>query len=448
MGSLRGLARPRSLVSIVREGYNGETTRVQAEADRQGRVFRVKVVINDRPLWGKRTGIGQYLASVLSNWPASDYPDIELVGLHQRELLKNINVATFSFPAPETIEPVSLRPLHQLTRPKPSWKSYLKAPMQKLGMEGIVHATVMAARWQATKGDLYFEPNTIAVVPRQPLVATMFDLSVIEVPECHPADRVRQWNANLEKTIRKVDHWFCISETTAEIFDKLYGVGPDRTTIVPMASRWQDPPADWEPALLRQQLKLPPRYVAYLGTIEPRKNLIRLLDAYALADAAWRKEYPLILVGNAGWGSDQYWNEISQHPMAGEVMFTGYVSDEQAAAILRGATVFAYPSIYEGFAIPPLEAMALGTPVVASSASCIPATCGNAALLADPHDSHAWLEGMQRLATDGDQRRQLIAAGYVRAKDFDWASTARAHAELFARQLGASHSPRSNHRAA
>src|SRR5205807_549804 len=131
---------------------------------------------------------------------------------------------------------------------------------------------------------------------------------------------------------------------------------------------------------------------------------------------AWRDHTPLLLAGMAGWGDEAFWRSLREHPMARYVFTTGYLSDAQAAAVVRGAAALLYPSLYEGFGLPPLEAMTLGVPVAASQAASVREVCADAAPCIDPGDTDAWAEWMARLSEPGPERDLQVEKGHCRAR--------------------------------
>jgi alpha-1,3-rhamnosyl/mannosyltransferase len=170
-----------------------------------------------------------------------------------------------------------------------------------------------------------------------------------------------------------------------------------------------------------------------VGTIEPRKNLLNLLDAYARRPKAWRAQVPLILVGMPGWGNEAFWRALREHRVAGEVWMTGYLPDAYAAAVVAGAQGLFYPSFYEGFGLPVLEAMSLGVPVAASTADSVREVCGDAALLVHPDNTHGWSDALARLSETGEERDRLTDAGRGRSAHFRWETVADMYQQLFGR---------------
>jgi glycosyltransferase involved in cell wall biosynthesis len=164
-------------------------------------------------------------------------------------------------------------------------------------------------------------------------------------------------------------------------------------------------------------------YLLYLGTLQPRKNLIRLVEAFALLQPL-SVDLRLVLAGKRGWHCDDLTARVRSLGLSGRVVFPGYVDDDDKAALISGATALVYPSLYEGFGLPVLEAMACGTPVLTSNVSSLPEVAGDAALLVNPLDVDDISAGMSRLITDADLRRSLVIEGYAQVRKFSWANAA------------------------
>ncbi|NOZ27369.1 MAG: glycosyltransferase family 4 protein [Chloroflexi bacterium] len=176
----------------------------------------------------------------------------------------------------------------------------------------------------------------------------------------------------------------------------------------------------------RRRRGLPERFVLYLGTLEPRKNVIAAVEAFARwIQATGDRTTWLILGGAKGWYYEQIFSRVQELGITDRVRFPGYIPSAELPDWYRAAEVFLYPSLYEGFGLPPLEAMACGTPVITSNTSSLPEVVGDAALKVDPHDVEAIAEALARLLEDADLRRQLREAGLERARLFSWERTAR-----------------------
>jgi glycosyltransferase involved in cell wall biosynthesis len=172
-------------------------------------------------------------------------------------------------------------------------------------------------------------------------------------------------------------------------------------------------------------------YLLYLGTLQPRKNLKRLVDAFAQLQAPTAslrrpgRGLQLVIAGKKGWRYADLFAQVESLGLSQRILFPGYIPDEDKAALISGATAVVYPSLYEGFGLPVLEAMACGTPVLTSNVSSLPEVAGDAALLVDPLDTQAITTGMSRLIADVDLRRLLVERGYGQMSKFSWARAAQ-----------------------
>jgi glycosyltransferase involved in cell wall biosynthesis len=176
---------------------------------------------------------------------------------------------------------------------------------------------------------------------------------------------------------------------------------------------------------VRRRYDLPERFVLFVGTLEPRKNLMRLVQAYAGLPASVRRHVSLVIAGGPGWLSETLRREVAERGLADRVRFIGYVRDEDMAPLYSLATVFAYPSLYEGFGLPVLEAMACGVPVLTSNVSSLPEVAGGAAVLVAPTDVDAIADGLTQLLDDTALAAKLVARGLEWSTNFSWDRCAR-----------------------
>jgi glycosyltransferase involved in cell wall biosynthesis len=180
----------------------------------------------------------------------------------------------------------------------------------------------------------------------------------------------------------------------------------------------------------RRQKNLPDKFLLYLGTLEPRKNLAMLVRAFAHL----KREYPdalLVLAGGLGWLADEIFATIEECGVKDSVLLPGYVAAEEKALWYAAATAFAFPSLYEGFGMPPLEAMACGTPVVTSNAASLPEVVGEAGLMLAPDDVSGWAAALKRVWIDAAYRAELADRGVRQARQFTWSNTARQIAQSY-----------------
>ncbi len=253
-------------------------------------------------------------------------------------------------------------------------------------------------------------------------VATIHDLSHALYPQFHPATRVSYMNRALPGTLRRANHLITDAESVRQEVIQHYGWPPERITAIPLGVDACFSPrraAQTGPVLHHYGLQ-PGGYTLYVGTIEPRKNLLGLLDAYERLPPALRQRWPLVLAGSRGWHSVAIHDRMDRAVAAGWARYLDFVTQDDLPCLYAGAHLFAYPSIYEGFGLPPLEAMASGVPVVTSNVSSLPEVVGAAALLVNPHDVIALSEALQLGLEDDGWRADAAALGLQRAAELTW----------------------------
>jgi glycosyltransferase involved in cell wall biosynthesis len=279
--------------------------------------------------------------------------------------------------------------------------------------------------------DLYFEPNFIPMkIKSRCTIATIFDFSFILFPEWHPKERVRYFKKNFWKNIEKTNRIITISN-----YIKKEGIGfglpKEKLRVIHLGVDQEFfriyPPQDLR--LLKKQYRLPEHFMLFVGSIEPRKNLKNLISAYLSLDKEIRKDIKLVLAGFKGWENGEIMELLKK--VKSDVVYLGYLSIIELGKLYNLATLFVYPSLYEGFGLPPLEAMACGCPVVVSDAASMPEVCGDAAQYVDPHDIDSIAHGIVRVLSDGARRRSLIARGLARSRLFNWERAAKDHIAVF-----------------
>ena len=258
-----------------------------------------------------------------------------------------------------------------------------------------------------------------------PVVLTVHDLIGMLFPHNLPPISRFYWSHWLPWSIRWADRVIADSEHTRRDVGRLLDVPAERIAVIPLGvdaafSRVVDAEAL---AMMRGRYALPEAFILYVGTLEPRKGLDTLVDAYAtLADTL---PHALVIAGQRGWYTEALFAQVRRLGLERRVRFTDYVADADLPALYSLADVFAFPSRYEGFGLPPLEAMACGTPVVSSNAASLPEAVGDAGLLVPPDNPGALAAALRRLLGDADLRARLRAAGLAQAQCFTWEETAR-----------------------
>jgi glycosyltransferase involved in cell wall biosynthesis len=186
-----------------------------------------------------------------------------------------------------------------------------------------------------------------------------------------------------------------------------------------------------DPAGTLARYSIEGQYILYIGTLQPRKNLLRLVEAFHIIRQQTAAR--LVLAGGKGWLYDEIFARVQALDLSERVIFPGFVAEADKAALISGAAVYAYPSLYEGFGLPILEAMACGAPVLTGRTSSLPEVAGDAALLVDPYDVEAIAAGLLRLLTDDAMRADLVAKGFQRAQTFSWDKAARQALDILIR---------------
>jgi len=284
--------------------------------------------------------------------------------------------------------------------------------------------------------DLFHSPDfTLPPVLRARTILTIHDLSFMRVPECaEPSLRAYLLQA-VPASVRRADVVLADSECTRADLIDLLGVDPDRIEVVyaGVGQHFQRVTDDGVLRAVRTRYDLPERFILGLGTLQPRKNFQRLIEAYAIARGQFDSEIKLVIAGASGWMYDGIFRRVEELDLQDAVCFPGYVADEDLPALYSLADLFVFPSLYEGFGMPPLEAMACGTPVVTSNASSLPEVVDQAALTVDPLDVAALTGAMARLLTDRDLRENMIGRGADQARRFTWMRAAAKLLDVYRR---------------
>lgn len=278
-------------------------------------------------------------------------------------------------------------------------------------------------RAQSQKCDIYHEPNYLPLPIDKPTIITVHDLSFVRYREMHPKERIEAMDRHFAPGLQRAHRILTDSDFTRRELLELYGVDPEIVETVPLGVEplfHPRDPLETRETLSRHGLQHG-SYLLAVGTLEPRKNLETALRAYSCLPPALRRRYPLVIAGMKGWHSSKL--EVQMAPMidAGEIRLLGYVSREDLASVVAGARLLVYPSVYEGFGLPPLEAMASGVPTIVAKVSSLPEVVGATGLtIADPHDVDALAQALERLASDDALRETLGTSALARSREFTW----------------------------
>jgi glycosyltransferase involved in cell wall biosynthesis len=278
--------------------------------------------------------------------------------------------------------------------------------------------------------DLIHTPLPVAIPPvgsAQRLVVTIHDLAFLVLPDTFPGLWRTLYRLALRRAVRTAHAVIAPSRHTAEDLIRRTRMRADRVHVVPLAASLPEEATDPAEALAR--LKVRPPYILSVGTLEPRKNLVRLVRAYRRL-AARGAPHRLVLAGAIGWQPQPLLREVAEGA-PGEVVLVGEVLPAELDALYRAADAFVYPSLYEGFGLPVVEAMSRGLPCVVSSSSSLPEVAGEAALPVDPMSEAGLADALERITTDTELADRLRAAAKVRAARFTWEETARRTLEVY-----------------
>jgi glycosyltransferase involved in cell wall biosynthesis len=278
--------------------------------------------------------------------------------------------------------------------------------------------------------DIVHATNPAAVppaAPRQKLVVTVHDLAFEYYPGMFPRSWRYLYRAGLRAAVRRADAIITPSRNTAEDLLSRTKIDPARLHVVQLAASLGIGNVDPDESLARLKVRTP--YVLFVGTLEPRKNLVRLVRAYRRV-AATGLPHALVLAGPLGWNHDALMREIALHG-PGDVLLTGALTDDELDAVYRSADAFVYPSLYEGFGLPVLEAMARGVPTIASTTSALPETTGEAAVGVNPRSVREIAMALERVLTEEDLADKLSLRGHHQAERFSWEETARLTLQVY-----------------
>ncbi len=334
----------------------------------------------------RQTGVSRYVTELVRALHATAEPDDRIVELGRR-----------------------LGPLRSRPGARIAWEQTLLAADIARHRLDVVHGPV----------------NALPVAMRTPGVVTIHDLAFLRYPQSVPKGR-RAWLVGaIRHSARMADRIITVSQHTADDLVAWLGIDPGKVTAIPLAaSPGVRRLTGAELRVFRLKFELDRPQILAVGTLEPRKNLAMLLRAFA----AIRDEVPhrLVLVGPEGWLNDELHDTARELELGDRLLMTGFADDETLGGWYSSADLVAYPSRYEGFGLPLLEAMACGAPVLASDNSALPEVGGDAAVYVDPGDAGAWAAAMLDLLNDPERRSRLSDAGLARAAEFSWEATAEA----------------------
>ena len=365
----------------------------------------MRVGINAIALLSPRTGIGQYVYHL------------------GREFLELGNIEPRFFYAKYWSDELRQDPVTHIDSLKKTIKKFIPRPY-------IVSRAILQANFSLGAMrhpvDVYHEPNYLAYRFRGPTVVTVHDLSWIRHPETHPKDRLDAMDRYFPRSLDRATAILTDCDFVKRELIEVFGTDPARIhpVLLGVSAEFRARSPEETRAVLAEHGIEHGRYFLSVGTLEPRKNISTLIDAFSRLPQDLQQRCPLVLVGMRGWLTSSIEAKIRPLVDKGVIKPLGYVRDEHMPIVYSGATAFVFPSLYEGFGLPPLEAMACGVPVIASDRSSLPEVVGDAGILLDPLDVEAISEAMCRVIDDQAYATDLSQRGASRAVDFTWRRTA------------------------
>jgi len=370
----------------------------------------LRVALNATPLAAPLTGIGNYIVHLGAALAARSEVD-----------LYSFYGGRWANDAPSSVAAgvgTSLaRRFRQVIKPVvPFMRNFMWARQGMLFRRGVDRHRI----------ELYHEPNYVSFVTDVPIVTTIHDLSWLRYPETHPRDRVQWLEHAVPRTLTRAAAILVDSEFIRKEVLATFGVDASRIHAVPLgvAHAFRPRNALTTASSLRTLGLAHGHYLLTVGTIEPRKNVGHVLDAYGRLPAALRERYPLVIAGAGGWRARSLERQLQALASRGEIRFLGRVSNEDLPCLYAGAGAFLFPSLYEGFGLPPLEAMASGVPVLMSDRASMPEIAGDAAMLIDPEQPERTAVCLEAILEDSAQRAAMIERGLRRAAIYTWETCA------------------------
>jgi alpha-1,3-rhamnosyl/mannosyltransferase len=312
----------------------------------------------------------------------------------------------------------------------------LFATVARLGLAYALNRIPLdLARWVTRRSDV-FHAATLRRPPRSArLTATVFDLTWHLMPQMHARAIVEAERAFAERVVRRAHRLIAISEATRADAVQILRLAPEKIHVIhPGVAGEFFRAGAVEADAAKAQLGLSRPYALFVGTIEPRKNAGLLLNAWLRLPPSLRDEFDLVFAGPAGWRQRETLARLLNPPPG--VRYLGYIPERDMPGLVAGATVFAYPSLYEGFGFPVAQAMAAGAPVVTSAVSSLPEVAGDAAVLVDPRSEAELVRALADVLTSPEQRRGMIERGRRNARRFSWSECARRSIAFFRQAAG------------
>ncbi|ABR55980.1 MAG: hypothetical protein PWP15_87 [Methanothermococcus sp.] len=357
----------------------------------------------NRPL----TGIGNYVYNLINELSKIDKENICLINYEENNLFPDLNRIFIKNP----FEEFPKRPFY-------FWHLFLNYYLNKKKLDlDIIHSPENSSLFTKLKNQLK--------------IITVYDVIPLQFPETYAKITVFRYKLLFSKTLNTSNKIISISHHTKQDLIKHFKISEDKIKVIHLAANENYKPLkENEINNIKQKYNLNYPFILYVGTLEPRKNIPNLLKAlYKLKKHSIK--HKLVITGKKGWKYKSIFETIEKLNLQKDVIFTGYVPDEDLPALYNAADLFVYPSLYEGFGLPPLEAMQCGTPVITSNTSSLPEVVGDAGIMVNPYDVDELANKMYEVLTNDGIREELSKKGIERAKLFSWKKCAEEHLKVY-----------------
>lgn len=380
----------------------------------------MRILLNGAPMLGRLTGVGQYGLRLLESLAAlPPEAGVEEIGVFNGRDV--VDLASF-------LDAVRQRP-HSAARHERLKRIIRSAWPRCRDWADRWRRLRLASQTKSANWSVFHEPNFVSPQFKLPLVTTVHDMSYLRFPQYLPKDRLAWLRRRMGVTLSHSRVILADSHfTRQELLELCPGADPNRVVVTHLGVDLDynsDPVHTARAAEVRRRFALPDQFILYLGTLEPRKNLQGLIQAYRQLPRDLQHAYPLVLAGMSGWKENYFRGALDELRERGVLHEIGYVDEADVPALMKAASAFCFPSFYEGFGLPPLEAAACGTPVLSSRAASLPEVLGDAAVYIDPNSPAEITAGLVRLLEDEPLRKSLAIAGQARAALFSWENCAR-----------------------
>ncbi len=356
----------------------------------------MKITLEASPLLHTLTGIGRYTWELATRLPAHDAVDVCNL-LVRNEVVR---------------DPYQIIQMSKAVKTFPLWSKPLRLTSRYLKKR---HAL------EVCRNSLIHGPNYFLPPCAESGIITVHDLSIYHYPQTHPLERVQQFEKNFDATLRKTHHIITDSHAIKHEIMDMFGWNESKLSVIPLGVSSEFIPRHGVNEIFLHKYGIQAEgYSLCVATIEPRKNIDKLLFAYKLLPEKLRENFPLVLIGGIGWHSEEIMRQIEDAVRDGWVIRPGFVSEEALVLFYSHAKLFVYPSAYEGFGLPVVEAMACGIPVIISNGTSLPEVAAGVALVIDPDDQEAFVNELQRGLEDAQWQRETRINGIEKAKEYTW----------------------------